>query len=219
VPKDEELDDGWDVDFECTVLGYMKMGMPNQILIYKNESDYKSGAEPLAVKDFSAKTDGDRQTTIELGNLASADWINGSLSYAYYNGEGGAFSGFHSECVKLTVIDNDTLLYQEYYYPNPDHPDFPHGVDYQFERQYYYDPVNDCVFILRTETGNFEGNVYIGTHDKGYLSSVRIERHPEKDRLTGHPAVRFILNPKEITGNEKGEYSNNLRFNRDKTSD
>ncbi len=53
----------------------------------------------------------------------------------------------------------------------------------------------------------------IQTHKK------RIERHPEKDRLTGHPAVRFILNPKEITGNEKGEYSNNLRFNRDKTSD
>ncbi len=143
------------------------------------------------------------------------EWLEGAWSYASYDGEGGKFSGFHREAVRLTVIDDHTLLYEEYYYPDPEHPDFPSGVDYSFEREYTYDPDTDCVFIQRTDTGEFVGSVYTsGTHDRGYLQPVKIERLPDKDHLTDHPAVRFTLNPREITGDESGESKGNLRFNR-----
>ncbi len=142
------------------------------------------------------------------------DWLEGAWSYAHYDGEGGAFSDFHRESVRLTVIDDHTLLYEEYYYPDPEHPDFASGVDYSFEREYTYDPDTDCVFISRTDTGVFSGKIYESTHDRGYLQPVKIERLPDKDHLTGHPATRFTLNPKELTGDESGESKGNLRFNR-----
>ncbi len=160
------------------------------------------------------KTGGESKT--EAGKTSAApEWINGAWSYASYDGEGGAFSGFHREAVRLTVIDDTTLLYEEFYYPDPEHPDWKDGVDYSFEREYYYDRETDCVFIKQTDTGVFEGKVFSGSHDTGFLKPVRIERKPDKDRLTEHPAARFVLNPKELTGKDSGESSGNLRFNRD----
>ena len=211
VPEGSDYDDGWDVDYECTVLGFLKMGMPNQVLVYKNESDYKSGAAPIAVKDFTAKTDGDRQTTVELGNTSTgADWINGAWSYASYDGEGGAFSGFHSQATRITVIDADTLLYESYYYGDPAHPDWKSGVDYAFERQYTVDPKTGAILIEKTETGIIYGNLYGKVGDEPYLDPTKIERLPEKDKLTGYPAVRFTYNP-----GTSEEYVGNLRFNRE----
>ena len=211
VPEDEDFDDGWDIDYECTMLGYLKMGMPNQVLIYKNESDYKSGAKPIAVKDFSVQTDGDRHTTVELGNMTTGvDWVNGAWSYPKYEGEGGAFSGFSNQSNRITIIDGETLLYESYYYADPAHPDWPSGVDYAFERKYTVDPKTGAILIEKTETGIIYGNLYGKAGDRPDLSPMRIERVPEKDFLTGYPAARFILNP-----GTKDEKAQNLRFNRE----
>lgn len=220
IPDDPELDDGWDIDYDCTTLGYLKMGMADQVLVYASEDDYNSGAKPILTKSFKAVTDGDRRTVIELGNdtapaTGAPEWLEGAWSHTA-GIDDKEYSEFSRESVRLTVIDEDTLLYEEYYYPNPGKPDWKYGVDYAFEREYYYDAKTDCVFILRTETGEFEGNVFPGVHDKGYLSPIRIERVPAKDSIHNCPATRFVQNPREITGDEKTESYSNLRFNRDK---
>ena len=223
VPKGEDYDDGWEIGYECTILGFLKMGMADQVLVYKDEKAYSAKEKPLLVKDFSPVMTGDRITVVELGNdktpaTGAPEWLEGAWSYASYNGDGGTFSGFHRESVRITVIDDDTLLYEEYYYPDPDHPDNKFGVDYGFEREYYYDEINDCVFILQTDTGYYEGAIFPGVSDKDYLSPLKIDRMPGKDHLTGCPAARFIHYPREITGDEKTEKAGNLRFNRDKAA-
>ena len=219
IPEDEELDDGWEIEYECTRLGYLKMGMADQVLVYEDEKAYNNGDKPLVTKSFKLVTDGDRRTVIELGSgntpaTGAPEWLEGAWSHtAGIDDE--QYSEFSRESVRITVIDEDTLLYEEYYYPNPGKPEWNHGVDYAFERQYYYDAKTDCVFILKTETGEFEGDVFPGVHDKGYLSPIRIERHPDKDSIHDCPAARFVQDPKEITGDEKTEWWSNLRFNRD----
>lgn len=64
--SDDVRDLGWTTEFlPCTVYGYMKMGMPNQVLIYKSEEDFKSGKEPIETKDFEPDLK-NGYTTVEL---------------------------------------------------------------------------------------------------------------------------------------------------------
>lgn len=74
VGGDENLEyEGWRVDFpfedaEPVTLSQYKlvMGMPNQLLIYNNESAFLNGGEPILIYDFEADTTGNH-TWIELG--------------------------------------------------------------------------------------------------------------------------------------------------------
>lgn len=66
VPEDTE--DGWTVDFRATVYGYLRLGMPDQVLVYASEDDLRSGASPLLVKGFDPAMEGNRETTVELGS-------------------------------------------------------------------------------------------------------------------------------------------------------
>ena len=68
VPTGEAYEDGWETVFRCTVYGYLRMGMPNQVLIYASPEDMAGGAEPLRVVDFTPQMDGNRETVIELGD-------------------------------------------------------------------------------------------------------------------------------------------------------
>jgi hypothetical protein len=68
IPDDEAYEDGWSTDFRCTVYGYLRMGMPNQLLVYASEEDLENGAAPLRTVDFIPVMDGNRETEIELGN-------------------------------------------------------------------------------------------------------------------------------------------------------
>ena len=52
IPDDDDYDDGWSTEFECSVYGYMKMGMPDQVLIYEDEDDFKNGGKPIAKQSF-----------------------------------------------------------------------------------------------------------------------------------------------------------------------
>ena len=140
-------------------------------------------------------------------------WLNGAWSGASYGHEG-EFTGFHRESVRYTIINNHTLLQEEYYYPDPEHPDFPWGLDYAFEREYLYYPETQTVLVFETETGIIDGAVYGKITDRTSLKSRRIERVPEKDYLTGHPATRTTLEPREITGKDKDGGTGTLRFNR-----
>ena len=67
IPDSEEYDDGWTTDFDCTMYGYLTMGMPGQVLVYASEEDFTDGAEPILVKEFTAEMEGNRITEIELG--------------------------------------------------------------------------------------------------------------------------------------------------------
>ncbi len=162
-------------------------------------------AEPSQTADVAVSEDGDADEI--------PYWLNGAWSGASYDNNG-AFSGFHRESVRYTIINNHTLYEEEYYYPDPAHPDFPSGVDYAFEREYLYYPETETVLIFQTETGVINGAVYGKLSDNTYLKSRRIERVPEKDHLTGHPAIRTTMEPREMTGKEKDGNTGTLRFNR-----
>ena len=50
---DDALDIGWDTKFiPCTYLGYMKMGMPDQVLVYPSVEAMLGGAEPMETIGF-----------------------------------------------------------------------------------------------------------------------------------------------------------------------
>ena len=66
IPDDEIYEDGWRTEFRCTVYGYLRMGMPNQLLVYASEEDLANGAAPLRTVDFIPVMDGNRDTEIEL---------------------------------------------------------------------------------------------------------------------------------------------------------
>ena len=161
-------------------------------------------ADPSKIPDVAAKED---------GNDKIPYWLNGAWSGASY-GSGGEFTGFHRESVRYTILNDHTLYEEEYYYPDPDHPQFAWGLDYAFEREYIYDPETMTVFIFQTETGVINGAVYGQLSDNTFLKSRRIVRVPEKDKLTGHPAIRTTMEPKELTGAANDGYTGTLRFNR-----
>jgi hypothetical protein len=65
VPNDDELFDlGWQAEFPSddsnpvTLSRYKSMGMPNQVLVYKNENDFQSGKQPIAAIGFVVDTTG-----------------------------------------------------------------------------------------------------------------------------------------------------------------
>ncbi|MBR1739387.1 MAG: hypothetical protein IJ737_03755 [Ruminococcus sp.] len=193
------------MDFDCTMLGYLKMGMPNQVLIYKTEHDYKEGAEPLTTRSFSINTEGDCITRVELSVSATPDWLEGAWGSAHYDGEGGTFSGFHTYATRITIIDDHRLMYEVYYYQDYYHPEFSYGQDYAYEREYTYDPDTETVLIPRTDTGVIVGKIYdwSGTSmEKDHLDPLKIQRTPDKDHLTDHVSARFTFDPMELTGKD-----------------
>ena len=99
IPDDEAYEDGWKTTFRCTVYGYMRMGMPNQVLVYASAEDLADGAKPLRVVDFTPQMEGNRETEIELGGSG------GCHIYAYTRKgiqldilvEGANMYGFHPD--------------------------------------------------------------------------------------------------------------------------
>lgn len=83
IPEDEELREGWMTFFDFTVYGYLKMGMPNQVLFYKDEEDFRAGKKP----EYSFNFEPDGPITlvdINFGNMNPAlepfmgDWSRGT---------------------------------------------------------------------------------------------------------------------------------------------
>lgn len=222
VPDTDDYNDGWDMDFECTVLGYLKIGMPNQVLVYKNEEDYNNSAEPLTTREFSINMKGDYVTTVELASSGTPDWLNGAWSEAYTFKEENNEDPFedHNHAYKITIIDDHTLLWEVYYYLHPNHPDFAHGLDYAFEREYTYDPDTEKVLIPETNTGLIVGKVYdwSETSMASYsLGPVKIQRTPEKDtpiRGKERESARFTFEPEELTGEKESKNQGDLRYKR-----
>jgi hypothetical protein len=72
--EDVYRDEGWSVEFPfedaspCLLSQYKAMGMPNQVLIYENESDFKQGKKPLEAIGFKVDTTG-ATTVVDLNAL------------------------------------------------------------------------------------------------------------------------------------------------------
>lgn len=93
ITGDDDLEyTGWEVEFPgedanpVTLNEYkLVMGMPNQLLIYKNADDFKNGKAPMEVRDFVADTTG-RTTEIELSKT-KPDYVFSSFEGHYFYGE------------------------------------------------------------------------------------------------------------------------------------
>lgn len=78
-------DYGWRVEFPdddsvCYLSRYKEMGMPNQVLIYANEADFKKGKKPIETVDFVVDTTG-VTTEVELN-----DWVTAEYSFCRRGG-------------------------------------------------------------------------------------------------------------------------------------
>lgn len=77
---DDAIDIGWDTEFiPCTMYGYIKMGMPNQVLVFRSEKDFERDKEPIEIIAFELNKKGD-VTEIELNkgkNLLMSDNYKG----------------------------------------------------------------------------------------------------------------------------------------------
>lgn len=81
IPNDDEIFDlGWQTDFPpedsvFTLSQYKAIGMPNQVLVYENETAFKNGKNPIKIKDFQVDTIGGI-TMVELNEVVVDDyWI------------------------------------------------------------------------------------------------------------------------------------------------
>ena len=90
--EDVYRDEGWSTQFPfedeppCLLSQYKAMGMPNQVLIYENENDFKQGKKPLEAIGFKVDTTG-ATTVVDLNALTvDAFWyITGISCYGFEN--------------------------------------------------------------------------------------------------------------------------------------
>ena len=71
---------GWDVEFpgEDSIMRlsqYKAIGMPNQVLVYKDEMAFKKGEAPLEAIDFVLETNG-KTTVVELNRTVKGEYSN-----------------------------------------------------------------------------------------------------------------------------------------------
>ena len=71
----EDMTDGWQIEYSCTVLGYIEEKCPDTLLVYESEDDIYSGKAPIYSRSFTADITGKETTTIDLGtgNLAEEE--------------------------------------------------------------------------------------------------------------------------------------------------
>jgi hypothetical protein len=73
--EDVYRDEGWSVEFPfeddppCLLSQYKAMGMPNQVLVYEKEDDFRQGKKPLEAIDFVVDTTGGT-TVVDLNALS-----------------------------------------------------------------------------------------------------------------------------------------------------
>ena len=103
VPEDTE--DGWSVDFRATVYGYLRLGMPDQVLVYASEDDLRSGASPLLVKGFDPDLKGSRVATVELSGDRNV--------FTFETGVSQTFNGYPVEGDYTLTIEGGVLYYDE----------------------------------------------------------------------------------------------------------
>ena len=152
------------------------------------------------------------KTVVPLGGQ-TPDWLNGAWSTADYDSNG--ITGYSRESVRFTILSDHTLLYEEYYFEDPEHDFWPWGVDYAYEREYTYDPETETVIIPETYTGTVKGNVYdwTGTDlEKDHLREVMIIRKPEKDN--GDDICARVIHGYTDYSEDKLPTAGRLRFRR-----
>ena len=81
IPDDSSYNNGWTTEYECTVLGYLKMGMPTELFIYDDAEDCINGEKPDQIRTFTTQMTGSRNTLIEFvadnGREAKSDTFTG----------------------------------------------------------------------------------------------------------------------------------------------
>ena len=92
IPNEDTFrDEGWQTEFprensqHVTLSQYKTMGRPNQVLIYKNEDDFKNGKTPIEAIGFVVDTTGGT-TEVEL-NKSRPDFVFKSFDGIGYYGE------------------------------------------------------------------------------------------------------------------------------------
>ena len=94
IPDDDEYDDGWSTEFECSVYGYMKMGMPDQVLIYEDEDDFKNGGKPIAKQTFEPELKIDRDhIVVEFHTGEKYEASSDTFTGYTFSCSGGAYGG------------------------------------------------------------------------------------------------------------------------------
>ena len=177
--------------------------------VYKDGTQIKKNGEWVPKEE---ETSGSDKTKPGESGGKTPTWLNGTWSKTEYKDNWEIV--FTRESVRLTVLNDHTLLYEEYYYYDFDHPSFPWGVDYSYEREYTYDPKTETVIISATDTGLIVGQVYDWSETsmaKTSLNPVKIVKEPAKDNYDCI-AARFFYNPKELGGTSTD--SGNIRYER-----
>ena len=192
-----------------TYIGYLLAGQPEKVQLWSPGKNMEKDEPETEVK-FTLKAP---KTVVPLGGQ-TPDWLNGAWSKAEY-GNGAQITGYSRESVRFTILNDHTLLHEEYYFQGDPSHGWPWGVDYAYEREYTYDPATETVIISETYTGVIQGKVYdwTGTDlEKDHLREVMIIRKPEKDN--GDDICARVITGYLDYSEEKLPTAGNLRFRR-----
>lgn len=158
VEDENWYDNGWETKFiPCTFYGYMLMGMPNQVLVYENEKDFKNGKKPIEAIDFELSKTGN-VTTINLNkktNLVMSD---------NYVGE----SMVHHMNEKLFGTNGGSVFGAMY--------DALHHTHLKFQKDGSFNA---------TGAGTYEGEIKMGQYTTVFTSKATTSFSGRIDRATG----------------------------------
>ncbi len=186
----EEMTEGWQTEYSCTVLGYLEEECPDTLLVYESEDDMNSGKAPIYSRNFTADITGKETTTIDLGTGNSVeedvavadDWYIG-LWGKEAEGKGGAIAIESVGDPNVVAITHLQISSVE------------EGNTMTKMRGYYtatvtVGPNEEYIIISQSEPDE----------DGEYFSAIKIFKPKDNPNV-----LQVIYGPKEVTGDESTE--------------
>ena len=186
----EEMTEGWQIEYSCTVLGYLEEKCPDTLLVYESEDDIYSGKAPIYSRSFIVDITGKEITTIDLGSgnraeeegLVADDWYIGLWRHEP-KGKSNAIALEPADEPNRVVVTHLRVSSAE------------EGSEMTKHRGTYTATVtvgpNEEYIIISQSEPDADGK---------YCSAIKIFK-PEDDPNVLH----VIFAPKEATGDEDGE--------------
>lgn len=187
----EEMTEGWQTEYSCTVLGYLEEKCPDTLLVYESEDDIYSGKAPIYSRSFTVDITGKEITTIDLGSgnraeeeaLVADDWYIGLwCREPEGNGNAIALEPYFDEPNRVVVTQLQVSSAEE-------------GSNITKYRGTYIaevkvGPNEEYIIIPQSEPGP----------DGEYFSAIKIFKPKDDPNV-----LQVIYGPKEETGDEGTE--------------
>ena len=188
----EDMTDGWQTEYDCTVMGYLEAGCPDSLLVYETKSACTNGGTPLYTRNISPDITGNNTNVIDLTKYAEENQEEEAvLDDEWYLGTWCVSDIGSGNAIRLTAVGDDNSIGVDHFLMSS----VKDGSTMKKHRGTYMaeltiDDSGEYV-IIGQSAPNSEGK---------YFSAIKIFK-PQGDSTS----VKVILAPREVTGDSGTE--------------